>query len=286
MRKIILLLPFFLFLSFAILTFWIFKNSQPVNLSGNYIDFSVKLGSSAAQIGFDLKQKELIRSSVLFKIYVQLSGLSNNIQAGDYRLSSSLNLFQIVDQLAKKPLEIKVTIPEGFNRKEIAAKFAKSLGQDQSFINQFLAESENDEGYLFPDTYLVSNTATPGAIIAKMRLNFDLRIGNLKPTREQIVLASIIEKEAKSVEERPIVAGILNNRLKVGMPLQVDVAPVTYEKKGLPNVPIANPGLVSIKAAIAPSETDFWYYLHDSSGIIHYARTLEEQNRNIDEFLR
>lgn len=254
--------------------------------SGEYVSFSIKSGSSAMQIGFDLKQKALIRNSTLFKMYIQFSGLSSSIQAGDYRLSPSLNLFQIVDQLAKKPLEIKVTIPEGFNREEIATKFAKSLGQNQSFIDQFLVESEDYEGYLFPDTYLISNTATPEAVIAKMRMNFDLRVDSLNPTREQIILASIIEKETKSVEERPIVAGILNNRLKVGMPLQVDVAPITYKEKGLPDAPIANPGLVSIKAAVNPSETDFWYYLHDPSGKIHYARTLEEQNRNINEFLR
>lgn len=286
MKKIILLLPFISFLFLALMTVWIFESSQPMDSSSEYINFSVKPGSSAAQIGLDLEQKRLIKNSTLFKIYVQFSGLSSSIQAGDYRLSSSLNLFQIVDQLAKKPLEIKVTIPEGFDRKEIAAKFAKSLGQDQSFIDQFLTESKDDEGYLFPDTYLISNTATPGAIVAKMKLNFDLRTSSLNPTKEQLILASIIEKETKSIEERPIVAGILNNRLKVGMPLQVDVAPITYKEKGLPDVPIANPGLVSIKAAINPSETDLWYYLHDSSGKIHYARTLEEQNKNIDEFLR
>ena len=286
MKKLILFLPFLFFLFLALVTIWIFRDSQPVDPSGEYVSFSIKSGSSAMQIGFDLKQKALIRNSTLFKMYIQFSGLSSSIQAGDYRLSPSLNLFQIVDQLAKKPLEIKVTIPEGFNREEIATKFAKSLGQNQSFIDQFLVESEDYEGYLFPDTYLISNTATPEAVIAKMRMNFDLRVDSLNPTREQIILASIIEKETKSVEERPIVAGILNNRLKVGMPLQVDVAPITYKEKGLPDAPIANPGLVSIKAAVNPSETDFWYYLHDPSGKIHYARTLEEQNRNINEFLR
>jgi UPF0755 protein len=280
------LLPFLFILALAGILVWFLINVQPVSSKTSYTNFNVPSGSSAAQIGIDLYKAGLIKNAKIFKVYVQFSGVSDSIQAGDYRLSPSLNLFEIVSQLAKNPLEIKVTIPEGLTRDEIAAKFAKSLDQNQSFVTQFLNSSKGDEGYLFPDTYLVANNATPGAIITKMKNNFKVRTAGMNFTKNQVILASIIEEETKSVEERPIVAGILMNRLNSGMALQVDVAPITYKEVGLPAAPIANPGLISLKAAAGPAKTDFWYYLHDSSGQIHYARTLAEQNANIKKYLQ
>lgn len=285
MKKLVLL-PFLFIIAGVIVFIWFLKNVEPVSSQVNYVNFRVSSGSSATQIGSNLYKEGLIKSPLAFKIYVQFSGVSDSIQTGDYRLSPSFNLFQIVSHLSKNPLEIKVTIPEGFDRKEIAAKFAKSLDQNQTFIDEFLDKSEGSEGYLFPDTYLVSNNATPGAILTRMKSNFNVRTADITPTYEQVILASIIEKETKSVEERPIVAGILTNRLKVGMALQVDVAPITYKQKGLPVSPIANPGLVSLKAAVSPAKTDYWYYLHDPAGLIHYAKTLDEQNANIEKYLR
>lgn len=284
--KKLALFPLFLVIALVGALVWFFVNVQPISSKINYVDFSVPVGSSAAQIGSGLYKKGLIKNSTVFKIYVQFSGVSDSIQAGDYRLSPSFNLFQIVSQLSKHPLDVKVTIPEGFDRSEIAAKFAKSLDQNQAFIDQFMKDSIMDEGYLFPDTYLVVNNATPGAIIAKMKSNFDIRTEGMNLTRNQVILASILEKETKSVEERPIVAGILMNRLKAGMALQVDAAPITYKEPGLPSAPIANPGLVSLTAAANPAKTDYWYYLHDSTGQIHYAKTLSEQNANIKKYLQ
>jgi UPF0755 protein len=285
--KKLALLPFLLILTLVAGVIWFFAiNVQPVSNQVLYTDFLVPVGSSATQIGLNLYKKGLIKNQTAFKIYVQFSGVSGNIQAGNYRLSPSFNLFQIVSQLSKNPLDVKVTIPEGLDRIEIAAKFAKSLDQNQAFINEFLISSQKDEGYLFPDTYLVTNNATPGAIIAKMKANFDNRTAGMNLTRDQVILASIIEKETKSIEERPIVSGILVKRLSVGMALQVDVAPITYKERGLPASPIANPGLISLEAAVSPVETDYWYYLHDPTGQIHYAKTLAEQNVNIKKYLQ
>ncbi len=283
--KKLALLPFLFILGLVAGLIWFFMNVEPVSSNASYVDFSIPAGSSASQIGSNLASAGLIKNPTAFKVYVQFSGVSARIQAGDYRLSPNFNLFQIVDVLAKSPLEIKVTIPEGFNRAEVAAKFTKSLDQSQSFATQFLNDSQADEGYLFPDTYLVANNATPGVIIAKMKTNFGVRTAGMNLTRDQVVLASIIEKETKTDEERPIVAGILLNRLNAGMALQVDVAPNTYKEVGLPKDPIANPGLVSLEAAASPVKTDYWYYLHDPTGQIHYARTLAEQNTNIKKYL-
>jgi UPF0755 protein len=284
--KKLALLPLLFIIALVTILVWFFVNVQPVSPKVSYIDFSVPSGSSAAQIGLSLYRAGLVKSPTVFKIYVQFSGVSDGIQAGDYRLSASFNLFQIVDTLSKSPLEVKVTIPEGLTAGETAAKFAKSLDQNQAFINKFLSDSEGDEGYLFPDTYLVANNATPGAIIAKMKANFDVRTAGINFTRDQVILASIIEKETKTVEERPVVSGILMNRLNAGMALQVDVVPATYKELGLPVSPIANPGLISLEAAASPAKTDYWYYLHDSEGVIHYAKTLAEQNANIKKYLQ
>ncbi len=279
----------------------------------------------ASQIGNSLFKNGLIKNPTVFKVYVQFSGIAGRIQAGDYRLSPGFNLFQVASVLSKAPLEVKVTIPEGFRREEVAVKFAKSLDQGSSFTAEFLDETGQDEGYLFPDTYLVSGNATPGAIINKMKSNFNTKVDSLKPENsglsesELIILASIIERETKTDEERPVVAGILLNRLDKGWPLQVDstvqyaVATArcksfltsctwwqppgsadleikspfnTYKNAGLPPSPIANPGLSSIKAAYNPEKTDYFFYLHDSQGQIHYAHTLEEQDANIKKYLQ
>jgi len=319
------LIPFILILALVGSLFWFLLNIQPVSSQISYLDFSVPSGSTATQIGGNLYKAGLIKSATVFKIYVQFSGVSDSIQAGDYRLSPSFNLFQVVDILAKAPLEVKVTIPEGLRREEIAAKFAKSLDQNDTFISTFLNDSQNDEGYLFPDTYLVANNATPGAIIAKMKANFNSKVNSLisenpNRTKDQlIILASLIERETKNGPERPIVAGILMNRINAGMPLQIDATvqyaeatnrckysalscswwePITsgntgiispfntYQNTGLPPAPIANPGLSAIEAAYNPAQTDYLYYLHDSSGQIHYAKTLEEQDANIQKYLQ
>ena len=284
--KKLALLPFLFILALVGALVWFLLNVEPVSSQNSYVDFSVPTGFTATQIGANLFKAGIIKNPTAFKIYVQFSGVSDRIQAGDYRLSPSFNLFQVVDTLAKKPLEVRVTIPEGFTREEIAVKFTKSLDQNQSFTTQFLNDSQKDEGYLFPDTYLIANNATPGAILAKMKTNFEVRTSGMNITRDQVILASIIERETKTNEERPIVAGILMNRLERGMALQVDVAPNTYKVIGLPSAPIANPGLTSLTAAVNPAKTDFWYYLHDPTGVIHYAKTLDEQNANIKKYLK
>jgi UPF0755 protein len=322
--KKLALLPFLFVLALVAGLVWFLINVRPVSSQVSYVDFSVASGSNATQIGLNLASAGLVKNPTVFKIYVQFSGVSDSIQAGDYRLSPSLNLFQIVSQLAKNPLEVKVTIPEGLRREEIAAKFTKSLDQNDSFVGEFLNDSQGDEGYLFPDTYLVANNATPGAVIAKMKANFDSKVDSLVSqnsnlTKPQlIILASLIERETKTGDERPIVAGILINRLNAGWPLQIDATvqyavagnrckfsvlncswwePLasadlainspynTYENTGLPPSPIANPGLSAIKAAYDPAATDYFYYLHDPSGQIHYAKALEEQNANIKKYL-
>lgn len=322
--KKLLLLPLALVLGLGASVIWFYINVQPVSANRDYKNFLISKGLSAGAIGSKLENAGLIKSALAFKIYTQFTGTSGRIVAGEFRLTPSFNLFQTVNQLISGPVEIWVTVPEGLRREEIAARFAKGLDRDQSFISDFLEASKDDEGTLFPDTYLFPKEASASAIVNKMTRTFAAKTNSLGVStglnyQERIVLASIIERETKTDEERPVVAGILINRLDAGMALQVDASvqyavatsrcklqvsgcswwePLTkedlkinspyntYKFPGLPPGAISNPGLSSIEAAFNPSETEFWYYIHDSKGQIHYAKTLEEQNANVVKYLR
>jgi UPF0755 protein len=314
---------------FVYVNLWWKKVNTPIAQNESFQDFLIVKGSSAISIGNKLEEEGLIRSSFAFKVYSQITGKSKKIQAGEYRLSPDMSLSKIVDQLTKGPLELWVTVPEGLRREEIVEKFIVGLGKKgdeaQSFREEFLQESDGMEGYLFPDTYLFPKTASASLVVSKMRSTFDTKIAvyeeeiaqNELTLKEIVTLASIIERETKTDEERPLVAGVLLNRVDLGMPLQADAtvqyaiantscqgkvdcewwptilrddleinSPYnTYEFRGLPPAPIANPGTSSLKAAINPKDSDYYYYLHEPSGEIHFAETLDEHNSNVRRYL-
>ena len=212
-----------------------------------------------------------------------------------------------------------MTTLEGWRAEEVAAKLSKDLDIPES---EFLKVAR--EGYMFPDTYLFPKDATVGAVARLFFSTFDAKVdekmrADAKKTGltfdEVMTLASIVEREGRTAEDRPMIAGILLNRLKADWPLQADAtlqyalgyqvrektwwkkelfdddkkvkSPYnTYLNPGLPPGPIANPGIVSIKAVIYPKTSDYWYYLHDPKGGVHYGRTLEDHNRNIEKYLQ
>ncbi|MCX6731434.1 MAG: endolytic transglycosylase MltG [Candidatus Parcubacteria bacterium] len=173
---------------------------------------------------------------------------------------------------------VRITIPEGFTREGIALKLKpfKNFNKENFF-------GIAKEGYLFPDTYFLSGRENENDIVRIMGKNFENKVGEIKS--EVLVMASLLEKESRLTEERKIISGILWKRLKAGMPLQVDCAPDTYICGGLPSAPICNPGLDSIGAALNPVESEYWYYLHDKKGIIHYAKKFEEHKINEAKYL-
>lgn len=331
MKRLVIILTIIFALLGAIVyaNIWWRKVNAPVSQTQEYQDFLIVRGSSAIRIGNDLEEEGLIQNALAFKIYSQVTGKSKRIQAGEYRLSPHFSLAEIVNQLTKGPVEVWVTVPEGLRREQIVERFISGLGKDGedaiTFRQEFLAESEGLEGYLFPDTYLFPKTVSAATVVNKLQTTFDTKIADFEEgiegsdlTLEEIVtLASIIERETKTDEERPIVAGILINRLEQGMALQADATvqytaatidcegtiscewwPTvtradldidslynTYEYPGLPPGPIANPGISSLRAAINPANTDYFYYIHEPSGQIHYAETLDEHNANVRRYL-
>lgn len=276
-----------------------------VSSDSKLVDFMINKGSSISLIGNNLEKAGLVRNGLVFRYYVQLTNTQNKIQAGEFQLAPSFTLSQVIEKLKKGPTEIWVTIPEGLRREEIATKFAITLNKDENFTKEFLALTVGKEGYLFPDTYLFPKTVTATQIVNRMEATFNQKIKDV--TYKQLIMASMLERETFSDDEKPIVAGILYKRVKNDWPLQVDAtlqyikgdwksvysidkelkSPFnTYKNLGMPPSPICNPGLSSVLAAISPEDSDYWYYIHDNDAKIHFARTLEEHNANINKYLK
>ncbi|HKZ35786.1 MAG TPA: endolytic transglycosylase MltG, partial [Patescibacteria group bacterium] len=204
-------------------------------------------------------------------------------------------------------LDFWITFREGLRVEEYAEILAEKSDIDAI---EFILAAKPFEGQLFPDTYLIPQTASPQDVVDILVFTFERK----SPTQDQdtIIIASLIEREARHVQDRLLVSSVLHNRLNLGMALQIDAtvqyvigekddwwpnnltreqlaikSPYnTYLNAGLPPQPIANPGSDSLEAALNPAETDYLYYLSDSAGFNHYATDLEGHNQNIVEFLK
>lgn len=283
------------------------------------VAFTVARGDGAKVIAANLASDNLIRSSTGFYILVKLLGIDRQLQAGEFRLTRAMDARSVALELTHGISDQWVTTLEGWRSEEMAAQVARDLDIPEQ---EFLKFSR--EGYMFPDTYLVPQDATAAAIVDMFIQNFDkkvtpqMREDSNKTSlslAEVITLASIVEREGRTKEERSVIAGILLRRLQADWPLQVDAtiqyalgyqarektwwkkyltkddmtirSPYnTYIYPGLPPGPISNPGIESIKAVIYPKDTNFWYYLHDPAGGVHYAETIEQHNANKARYLQ
>lgn len=279
--------------------------------------FVVRKGEGLNAIIQNLAGETLIRNRVVFYIVVKQLGIEKSIQAGDFRLSPSMNVYDIAKTLTHGTLDVWVTVVEGLRKEEIARIISKNFDMPESEFTQ-----NAREGYLFPDTYLIPKTATAEMIVSILRDNFEKKYGsipktNTSLTKHQIVtLASLVEREVRRDEDRLTVANIIVKRIENDWPLQIDATVQyavgyqpnektwwkknltledlaikstynTYKITGLPPGPIGNPGLASLKAAAnADGSTLYWYYISDKTGAVHYAQTLEEHNANIQKYLR
>lgn len=297
--------------------------SQPVNPQTQETQrFVVPKGQAISIIANRLQETGLIKNSLVFQVIVKKEDLDNKIQAGSFDLSPNMSTAEIAFELTQGTNDVWVTIPEGWRREEIAESL---VGQELEVFSaeEFLDFTEGQEGRLFPDTYLIPRQATANQIAILLGQTFERKVvigladeiaSSDYDFDEALVMASIVEREARGETELPVVAGILWNRVELGMPLQADatlqfikgynavedswwVPPTaadktlnsvynTYKYPGLPPNPIANPGLQAIRAALQPTATDYLYYLHDRTGEIHYARTLDEHNVNVSTYLR
>ena len=268
--------------------------SAPAEFTSPVI-FRVEQGSGLRSVSLQLKRQHIIRSRAAFEAFVILYGAERYINYSDYLFEPRLPVYEVARRIAYGEHHLSpvvVTIPEGWSNAEIAETVASKLTHfDKS---KFLVQARGLEGYLFPDTYFFLPADTEDTVIVSLRKNFNTKIASILPdiknsskTEKQIVImASIIEKEAKGDADREYISGILWKRFSICMPLQADAAPQTYRAKGLPESPICNPGLESLRAALYPHSSPYLYYLHDKNGAIHYARTFAEHVSNKQKYLQ
>lgn len=291
-------------------------------------------GFGVRRIAELLKHESIIRARWAFVWYVTLSGSTSSLKHGVYTFQSDATLARIVSELSATEEERFITIPEGWSRKTIAEYLKKEdIAEDAAFFDitdspiakefrdrfsffEGVPEGATLEGYLFPDTYRIFMHAPPEEIVQKMLENFDAKLSEelrreitrqKKTIFEIVTMASLIEKEVSSDEDRVRVSGILWRRIQEGIPLQVDATIIfitgkkstkisreetkiespynTYLHRGLPVGPITNPGLSAIRAAIYPKKSSYLYYLSGEDGTTYFARTLEEHNSNKAKYL-
>ncbi|MCK4355339.1 endolytic transglycosylase MltG [Candidatus Parcubacteria bacterium] len=279
----------------------------------------INLDTTEEELIPKLKEQGYIRSERAFKFVLKTKGWQGKIKPGAYKISKNMNALILADTLVRFPYQRWVVTPEGLRKEEIADIAKKELGWSEKTKEEFLANA--NEGYLFPDTYLlqVLNFEDAGEQVAKrMENRFNEKCQAIFKEFEEanirndtaIILSSIIQREAANEEEMPLIAGIIWNRLLKPMPLQVDATiqyivgeegnwwrPVTPEEykiespyntylhEGRPPAPICNPGLAAIEAVVHDQSSDYFYYLHDSEGQIHSAKTYKEHQMNIEQYL-
>ena len=289
--------------------------------AGENIYMVVKPGTTASEISDRLMQLGVIDSRLRFWWLMKLQGDASKFKTGTYAFTPHMDEQAVLDKLvAGDTTVVKFTIPEGFGIKEIAKRLAdEGLVDEQEFLAEakdfapydYMKKRPNvryaAEGYLFPDTYVIHSDVSAEGIMKMMAEDFDTR---LTPALRQqaaakglsihdlITLASLVEKEARYDEDRPIIAQVFFKRLQMGMPLQSDTtlqylmagpkedvsiedtkidSPYnTYQHEGLPPGPIASPGMKSILAVLNPANTDYLYFVADRQGHNHYSQTYDE----------
>ena len=284
-------------------------------------------GAGSVGIGDRLVDAGVIRDRSTYRTTLWMTGQARHLKAGDYRFDRAMTPFEAIDKIARGDVYvINVTFPEGLTMTEMARIFeSHKLGSAASFIKaakdpapiRDLDPAANDlEGYLFPETYALPRRTDAARLVRLMVAAFtraftpELRAAAAnRSVRQTVTLASIVEKETAKPEERPIVAAVYANRLRIGMALQCDPTVIyalqragvftgnlrrddlsfdspynTYRYPGLPPGPIASPGKASLEAVVRPADVDYVYFVSRNDGSHEFARTLEEHNRNVQKF--
>lgn len=269
--------------------------------AGQDAQFVVKPGDGTRDISANLKKEKLISSDLFFLLTVYSRHWL--LQGGVYHIEKNMSLYSIARLIhSGKVEEYLVTIPEGYRVTQI-----DELLSQKGIIQKgdFSAIASKSEGYLFPDTYRLPIDAKPIDILEQMKANFKKKTNGLKITDQIVVMASIVEREALSDVDRPQIASVYWNRLKIGMKLDADPtiqygkgnwAPITkadyknfqspyntYLYNGLPPTAICNPGLKSIQAAINPAETNYFYFFHKTNGEAVFSKTFNEHLANLEK---
>lgn len=266
-------------------------------------EIKITQGMSRSTVSQTLSKEGLIRSQFAFYVYSKL--VKGVIVPGVYEISAGDSASTILEQISKGKFKVvRVTIKEGWWASDIETELAEEKKMSQ--MVGFAAAAKQFEGYLFPDTYDFKVDETIEGVIERLRENFTIRTKELKVDPDVVILASIIEREAKGPSDRAAIAGVYLNRLKRGMRLEADatvqyakgsskaivtvddyrevISPYnTYLNDGLPPGAIANPGLDSIKAVLSPETHDYLYYFH-AKGETIFSKTYEEHRLKVKQY--
>ncbi|MFH1744805.1 MAG: endolytic transglycosylase MltG [bacterium] len=312
--------------------------NTPVDENDNAEIFVIEKGESVNNIAVNLEDKEFIKSKYFFELYLKKNNLEKKVQAGEYELSRSMNIKEIVKLLTAGEVvddELTIKIIEGWSIADMDKYLStNNIIQSGDFIQitknnfkeyqeeyEFLSDSPKNaglEGYIFPDTYKIFKDSTAEDIVEKTLNNFDKKLTKEmkdeiarqnKTIFEIMTMASVIEKEVRSVEDMKIVSGIFWNRIGINKPLEscatlayilgvnkpqysVEDTKIkspynTYQNYGLPPGPISNPGLNAIVAAIYPEKTNYYYFLsRPDNGETVFAKTYDEHLNNKARYLK
>lgn len=312
--------------SLSALLFWyLFCLFVPPGSGTTVKDVSFPAGSGVRKLAAELKAGGVIRSSWHFILVSRVRGQAQRLKAGDYRLNDAMDVTTILNKLVNGDVDFRrFALPEGYSIYQ-AAELLEQKGffskddflkacRDPQVLSGLGIRAESVEGYLYPATYNLTKTGTAEQLVSQMTQRFEkafagIGTGTAAVTRhEAVILASMIEKEAVTAEEKPLISSVFHNRLRIGMPLQSDPTAVygvrafsgkvkkadilrvspynTYQIKGLPPGPIGNPGADAIKAALNPAKTPYLYFVARQDGTHQFSSSLAEHNQAVRQYLR
>jgi UPF0755 protein len=305
----------------------------PVSQDDTLIVFNVKQGQTLRDVATKLEEEKLITDARKFRAFVRIKSLGSKVRTGEYALKRNMSPMEILKILSSgRSIEYVVTISEGLNRFEIAAivdrlgigtkaEFLR-LTQDREFIQQTLGDDiPTLEGYLFPETYYVTRASGVRGLVRQMVAKFNESFAQVPSSmasdisvplkKHQVVtLASIVEKETGSPEERPLISSVFHNRMRKGMKLQTDPTVIygiwvrggvwnrnisrqdlitpspynTYVIPGLPPGPIANPGLPALRAAVRPAKSEFLFFVSRNDGTHVFSRDYGQHRTAVGDY--
>ncbi len=319
----------FVALAGGVLCFFVYIAVQlmlPLPVGNKNIEVQIPKGSSFRQAVEVFSKEGLIRDKNLFLFIGRISRIDRKIRAGYYSVYKSMNSFDLLKVLRRgQIIEYEVTVLEGDSLREVGEKLTEKgiadkekfdgLVYDKNFLSSYHIKAPSCEGYLFPDTYKIPKGMVPeealGMMINRMREKYSTKLADKASEigfseREFLTLASIIEKEAVTAEERPLISAVYHNRLKKGMPLQADPTAIygvksskekisstdlkrktpynTYIIRGLPPGPIAAPSIKSITAALYPAKVPYIYFVSNNDGTHHFSVSAEEHETAVKAY--
>ena len=321
-RKPIGLLLALLLLTLNLIWLW----NLPIGQGNEPIRVRIERGSNYSQIVQQLREVDLIQQPLWFEFLARLNGEHHRLQAGEFQLDPRWNHAALLNHLVSSSgLQVRVTIPEGLNYQQAAARFVEQgLGQTDRYAELF-TDSElrklsriqglkTLEGVIYPETYFIAKESSEHEILSLMIQEFEKRFTQLRSENlaeagsklsdhQLLILASMVEKETGTAEDRPLIAGVFHNRLRLGMKMQSDPTVIygirnfdgnltrrhletptpfnTYTEIGLPPTPISNPGWDSLHSALQPASVKYLYFVARGDGSSAFSRTLREHQQAV-----